>query len=196
MNPEIWAAFALASLLVLVIPGPTILLVAAQSLAHGMRGAWATILGVALGDLVAISLALVGLGGLLAASAELFVLVKWAGALYLLWMGIKLWRRHDAAQPLPPAPRRLFRDAFAVTVANPKSIGFFVAFLPQFIDAGRAWGPQAGLMAATFVTLAAINALAYAALAARLQGRLNVGLMRKSGGAVLMGAGLYTLLRK
>lgn len=196
MDPEVWAAFALASLLVLVIPGPTILLVAAQSLAHGMRGAWATILGVALGDLMAISLALFGLGSLLAASAELFVLVKWAGALYLLWMGARMWRSHQAAQPLPPAPRRLFRDAFAVTVANPKSIGFFVAFLPQFIDTGRAWGLQAGLIATTFVTLAAINALTYAALAARLQGRLNVGLMRKSGGAVLMGAGLYTLLRK
>lgn len=196
MNPDVWAAFALASTLVLVIPGPTILLVCAQSLAHGLRGAWATILGVALGDLVAISLALFGLGSLLAASAELFVLVKWAGALYLLWMGARMWRSHQAAQPLPPAPRRLFRDAFAVTVANPKSIGFFVAFLPQFMDAGRDWAPQAATMAASFVALAALNAFAYAVLAARLQGRLPVRKMRQAGGAVLIGAGLYTLLRK
>ncbi|OJX75204.1 LysE family translocator [Magnetospirillum sp. 64-120] len=196
MSPESWAAFALASVLVLVIPGPTILLVVAQSLAHGLRAAWATILGVALGDLVAISLALVGLGSLLAASASLFMAVKWGGALYLLWMGVRMWRRHDTAQPLPPAPRHMFRDAFAVTVANPKSIGFFVAFLPQFMDDGRTWAPQAAAMAATFVGLAAVNALGYAVLASRLQGRLQLGGLRKTGGAVLVGAGLYTLVRK
>jgi len=196
MNPEIWAAFALASALVLVIPGPTILLVTAQSLAHGMRGAWATVLGVALGDLMAICVALLGLGSLLAASAQLFVAVKWAGALYLLWMGVRMWRRHDTAQPLPPAPRRMFRDAFAVTVANPKSIGFFVAFLPQFMDDGQAWAPQAATMAATFVGLATVNALAYAVLASRLQGRLRLSGLRKTGGAMLVGAGLYTLVRK
>ncbi|MGE4279664.1 MAG: LysE family translocator [Magnetospirillum sp.] len=196
MSLDVWTAFALASVLVLVIPGPTILLVTAQSLAHGLRGAWATVAGVALGDLVAITLALFGLGSLLAASAELFTVLKWAGAVYLLWMGGKMWRSHSPAQPLPPAPRRMFRDAFAVTVANPKSIGFFVAFLPQFIDAERAWPPQAAIMAATFVALAAINAFAYAVLAARLQGRLPVRRMRQAGGAVLIAAGLYTLVRK
>lgn len=196
MSWEVWAAFVLASVLVLVIPGPTILLVCAQSLAHGMRGAWATVAGVALGDLVAITLALCGLGGLLAASAELFTMLKWGGAVYLLWMGVRMWRRHDTPQPLPPAPRRMFRDAFAVTVANPKSIGFFIAFLPQFLDAGRPWAPQAAILAATFVALAALNAFGYAILAARLQGRLPVRRMRQAGGAVLVAAGLYTVLRK
>lgn len=196
MPLETWIAFALASALMLVVPGPTVLLVAAQSLAHGRRHAWATVAGVAAGDLVAISLALAGLGALLAASAALFTLLKWLGAAYLVWMGIALWRRADTPAPLPAAPRRLFADAFAVTVANPKSIGFFVAFLPQFMAADRPLAPQAATMAATFVTLAALNATAYALLAARLKTRLRLGLLRRAGGAVLVGAGLFTLMRK
>src|SRR5689334_22740796 len=92
MNPENWAAFALASLALLLIPGPTILLVIGQSLGAGRRNALPLVAGVAAGDLTAMTLSLAGLGAVLAASALLFTMLKWAGAAYLVWLGIRLWR--------------------------------------------------------------------------------------------------------
>ncbi|MBK1662562.1 LysE family translocator [Paracraurococcus ruber] len=206
MALETWTAFALASLALLLIPGPTILLVIGQSLGAGRqgsrwRGAWRDALplvgGVALGDLTAMSLSLAGLGALLAASATLFTLLKWAGAAYLVYLGIRLWRAPaDAGAAPPPGPRRACRDAYVVTALNPKSIAFFVAFAPQFLDPARPFLPQAALLVATFVGLAALNAMAYALLAGRLSGAVARPAVRRGlnrlGGAMLVGAGLAT----
>ncbi|MCO6417635.1 LysE family translocator [Siccirubricoccus sp. KC 17139] len=197
MALDTWAAFLAASTLLLLIPGPTILLVIGQSLGGGRRAALPLVAGVALGDLAAMSLSLAGLGALLAASATLFTALKWAGAAYLLWLGVKLWRAPVAAAAPPAAPpRRAFRDAYLVTALNPKSIAFFVAFVPQFLDATAPWLPQAAIMVASFVVLAALNALGYALLAGRLSAAIaRPGLRRginRLGGSMLIGAGLAT----
>lgn len=201
MDASTWLAFVAAALVMLLIPGPTILLVIGQSLGGGARVALPLVAGVALGDLTAITLSLAGLGALLAASAELFTLVKWAGAAYLVWLGIGMWRakvEEGAAPPLPP--RRALREAWLVTALNPKGIVFFVAFVPQFIDAARPFLPQAAVLVATFVTLAALNAGAYALLAARLAGAVRRPatrrLLNRAGGTVLVGAGLAVALRR
>jgi threonine/homoserine/homoserine lactone efflux protein len=121
--------------------------------------------------------------------------LKWAGAAYLVWLGVKLWRAPASAPPALPA-RRAFRDAFVVTVLNPKSIGFFVAFIPQFLDASRPYHPQALLMLLTFVGLGAVNVTMYALLAARLgEGVRRPGVrvwFNRAGGTALIGAGLAT----
>jgi threonine/homoserine/homoserine lactone efflux protein len=207
MPLELWLAFAAASAVLLIIPGPTILTVISYSMAHGRRANLPLVLAVALGDSTSLALSLLGLGALLATSALWFTLVKWAGGLYLLYLGIKLLRAgvgSSAAQPAPdavPASRwRLFANTYLVTALNPKGIVFFVAFLPQFIDSSAPVAPQLWLLAATFVVLAVCNASLYAVFAAsarrllgsaRAQRRFNI-----LGGSLLAGAGVWALLAR
>lgn len=197
MAIDTWLAFLAATMVMLAIPGPTILLVIGQSLGAGRRAALPLVAGVALGDLTAMTLSLAGLGALLAASATLFTVLKFAGAAYLLWLGAKLWRAPVEEGAMPPVTaRRAMRDAYVVTALNPKSIAFFVAFVPMFVDAGSPFLPQAVALVATFVTLAAANAGIYALLASRLSGAVRRPAVRRAfnrgGGAVLIGAGLAT----
>jgi threonine/homoserine/homoserine lactone efflux protein len=201
MDLALWLAFVATAIAMLVIPGPTILLVVGQSLGGGARNALPMVAGVALGDLTAMSLSLAGLGALLAASAAAFTLLKWAGAAYLVWLGIRLWRAPVTADAAPPLDaRRAMRDACVFTALNPKSIVFFVAFVPQFLDLARPFLPQAVVLVATFVTLAALNAGLYALLAARLSGAERLPWLRRAfnraGGAMLMGAGVAVALRR
>ncbi|MEL6226496.1 MAG: LysE family translocator, partial [Pseudomonadota bacterium] len=142
---ETWIAFAAASALLLAMPGPTVLLVVSYALGHGWRAALPSVVGVTLGDLVAMSVSMAGLGALLLASADLYTALRWLGAAYLVYLGIQLWRaRTDSdadggglASRDALRQRDMFRNAFAVTVLNPKAIVFFVAFVPQFLDPGR-----------------------------------------------------------
>jgi threonine/homoserine/homoserine lactone efflux protein len=194
---DTWFAFVAATVVMLAIPGPTILLVIGQSLGAGRRSALPLVAGVALGDLTAMTLSLAGLGALLATSATLFTVLKFAGAAYLVWLGVKLWRAPvEATATAPVSARRAMRDAYVVTALNPKGIAFFVAFVPLFVDAGSAFLPQAVVLVATFVLLAAVNAAIYALLAARLSGAVRRPGVRRAfnrcGGTVLVGAGLAT----
>jgi threonine/homoserine/homoserine lactone efflux protein len=197
---ESWTAFAAASLVLLAIPGPTVTLVVSYAMSEGRFAAAAIALGVALGDLAAMSLSLLGLGAALTASAALFSIVKWIGALYLVWLGWRLWRAPvgtDGAIAQPPVRslRRMAAHAFAVTLFNPKSLVFFVAFAPQFIDATRPYGAQATVMIVTFVALAFANALVYGLAAARARRALarpaTARLVNRLGGGALMGAGFF-----
>lgn len=197
MAVDTWLTFLAATAVMLAIPGPTILLVIGQSLGAGRRAALPLVAGVALGDLTAMTLSLAGLGALLAASATLFTVLKFAGAAYLVWLGVKLWRAPVEQGAMPPVTaRRAMRDAYVVTALNPKSIAFFVAFVPLFVDAGSPFLPQAVVLVASFVTLAAVNAAIYALLAARLSGAVRRPAVRRAfnrcGGSVLVGAGLAT----
>jgi homoserine/homoserine lactone efflux protein len=193
-----WLAFVAASAVLLAIPGPTVLLVISYALGHGRRSASSTVAGVALGDFTAMTASMLGLGALLATSAALFTVLKWVGAAYLVYLGIKLWcapvaeAAVDAAAPIA-RPGRIFLHAYAVTALNPKSIVFFIAFLPQFLDGARAVLPQLVIFEASFLALATLNALTYALLASaarrtirepRVQRAVN-----RTGGTLLIGAG-------
>ena len=171
MSLETWAAFVAASAVLLVIPGPTILLVVSYALGRGWKVAAPVATGVALGDLTAMTLSMLGVGALLAGSATLFTVLKWLGAAYLVWLGVKLWRAGGAldaeARTDAVAAPRMLAHAWLVTTLNPKSIVFFVAFLPQFLDPARDFWTQMAIFEATFVTLAFANAFGYALLAAR-----------------------------
>ena len=201
MTAETWLLFVAASALVLAIPGPTVLLVVSHALAGGASSGWRTVPGVALGDAVAITVSILGLGALLATSAALFTLLKWLGALYLIALGIRLWRAPaaDAREALVArdrAQRSATWQAFAVTVLNPKSIAFFVAFLPQFVAADAPAWPQLVILALTFVILATLNATLYAVVAGTFRARLQRLTTRRAGnrigGAVLIGAGIVS----
>ena len=205
MAIETWFAFTAAAVVLLVIPGPTILTVISYSIAHGRRANVPLVAAVALGDSTALFLSLVGLGGLLATSAFLFMLVKWVGGLYLVFLGIKLFRSGvampiAAAVPSTDSKRKLFLNTYAVTALNPKGIIFFVAFVPQFIRTEGNVAAQLWVLAATFVVLATINATLYAVFAASARKFLAGGHAQRAfntvGGSLLVGAGTWALLAK
>lgn len=203
---DLWLTFVAASTALLLIPGPTIVLVLSYALTQGRKVALATAAGVALGDLIAMTASLLGLGALVLASATAFTVLKWAGAAYLLWLGLKMLRSaktadlgalaKDSAMPA----RGVFGHAAIVTALNPKGIGFFIAFVPQFITPSAPMLPQFAILIATFVSLAALNALAYALLADKMRSRLARPAMMRNltrlGGVTLMGMGLLTATLK
>jgi len=202
---ESWLAFVGASAVLLLIPGPTILTVISYSMAHGRRANVPLIAAVALGDSTALALSLLGLGALLAASAFWFTAVKLVGGLYLLYLGIKLLRAGiSPVQALAPAaPQsywRLFANTYLVTALNPKGIVFFVAFLPQFIDASAPVHHQMWILAATFVALATINATLYTLFAASASSALSSPRTQRgfnlAGGSLLSAAGVWALLAR
>lgn len=198
---DLWLTFAAASLALLLIPGPTVLLVLSYALSKGRSVAIASAAGVALGDLVAMTASLLGLGALVLASATLFVALKWVGAAYLIYLGFKLIRSAPAGGlEIPEAETitasRVFGHTAAVTALNPKSIAFFIAFVPQFIQPDAALLPQFSILITTFVTLAALNALAYALAADRLRRVIArpaiIAWITRAGGAALITMGILT----
>ncbi|WP_114813951.1 LysE family translocator [Paraburkholderia kururiensis] len=210
-----WLPFAVASAILVAIPGPTVLLVISYALGHGRRYALATTAGVALGDLTSMTASMLGLGVVLAASATLFTALKWVGAAYLVYLGVKLWRAPTtsaaAAQngtptedDMPAAAEtrtgHIFAHAYAVTALNPKSIIFFVAFVPQFLDAHAPTWPQIVILEATFVALATANAFAYAMLASAARSAIRSAQVQRAvnrtGGTLLIGAGLLAAVWK
>lgn len=202
MPIELWIAFVLASCVLLIIPGPTILTVISYSMAHGKRANIPLVAAVALGDSTALILSIAGLGALLATSAWLFTAVKWVGGLYLIYLGISLMRSKPTVQSAQVAGDlgstwQLFWKTWLVTALNPKGIIFFVAFLPQFVDLSVAATPQLWILSVTFVLLATLNATLYAVFAAsarslisspKAQRRFNLG-----GGGLLSVAGVWAL---
>ena len=207
MDLSVWMTFVAATVVLLIIPGPTIVLVLTYALTQGRRVAVASAAGVALGDFVAMTASLLGLGALVLASATLFTALKWVGAAYLVWMGIGMIRGAGSTKAIQieGAPqlsaRAVFRNACVVTALNPKGIVFFIAFVPQFIRPEAALLPQFSILIATFVGLAAINVMIYALLADRLRSTIRkpavLAWMTRAGGAVLIGMGVLTAtLRK
>lgn len=201
MTFEHWLAFTAASAIMLAIPGPTVLLVVSYALGHGRKSALATVAGVTLGDFTAMTASMLGLGALLAASAALFTGLKWIGAAYLVYLGYKLWRapvgsiEADVAPDINP--KRMLLHAYAVTALNPKSIVFFIAFVPQFLVASAPLLPQMLLFEATFLVLAAANALLYALAASAARSTIRKPMVQRIvnriGGSLLIGAGLVAV---
>ncbi len=201
MNIESFLPFVLATTLILIMPGPTIILVISQAVAHGRKSVVPLVTGVLLGDFTAMTLSLLGLGALLSTSAALFGVFKWIGALYLIYLGIKLWKSDPKEQSAQgrakkTSARSLFRSSFIVTALNPKGIAFFVAFLPQFINPTLPVLPQLTLLGGTFLFLAVLNAGMYAMFAGQLSEHIKKENVRKwfnrCGGGALISAGIIT----
>jgi len=200
---QLWLAFAAAAAVVIAIPGPTTLMVTGHAMSSGTRVALASLLGVALGDFTAIACSVLGLGAVLAASAEAFTILKWIGAAYLVYLGIRLWRA--PAVPMGTAAaatggrrsiRRAIAESFSVTLLNPKGLLFFAAFLPQFIDPHLPTLPQVVVLALTFEVLAASSLAIYVFMTARARHMMDspraIKIMNRAGGTMLIGAGLLT----
>ena len=200
------ALFALAALALIVVPGPAVLYVVAQSIDRGRLAGFVSALGVAVGGLVHVTAAAVGLSAILVSSATAFTVVKLVGAAYLVGLGlVTLLRRREAAADAPPPARRLrrtFGQGVVVNVLNPKTALFFLAFLPQFVDrdAGSV-AVQILVLGLLFVVLAVVSdglwALAAGTASERLRGnRRFLAVQRWVSGSVFVGLGTLTAVAK
>lgn len=201
MAIEVWLAFAVTSAVLLSIPGPTVMLIISYIVGKGPKTAWATAPGVVLGDFTSMTISLAGAGALLAASATLFTAMKLIGAAYLVWLGVKLWRTKPDLLGINTVSsaqdnRKMFWNSYFVTTLNPKSIVFFVAFVPQFVDVSKPLFTQFAILEATFLTLAGLNIIIWALLVGKMRNLFShpkiLSRLNKAGGGFLIGAGLVT----
>src|SRR5215212_2383585 len=200
-TPGTLAVFAAACLALLLVPGPAVLYVVAQSAGQGRRVGLASVAGIHLGTLVHVAAAAIGLSAVIVASATAFAVVKYAGAAYLVYLGVRrLLDRTpvDVAYRREPL-RRAFLRGIVVNVLNPKTALFFLAFLPQFVDADRGdvWF-QVLTLGLVFVGLGLVSDSAYAVAAGSLGGvlRRRRGLLRYGSGTVYVGLGAITALAR
>jgi threonine/homoserine/homoserine lactone efflux protein len=194
-------AFLAAAVVLVIMPGPTVLFVVGRSLALGRRGGLLSVLGNALGILPIIVAVSFGVGALVAESVVVFTVLKFAGAAYLVYLGVQAIRHRRAAAVAVQAgtqhrsTRRLLGEGFVVGISNPKTIAFFVAVLPQFVAPDAGWVPgQMLLLGGIFVTLALISdgAWAFAAGSARdwfARSPKRVERLGATGGVMMIGLG-------
>ena len=171
MSLETWGVFVLTETALCVTPGPAVLLVVSQALSRGgAASVWAAT-GILGANTLYFALSATGLGAVLLASYELFSLVRWLGAAYLIWLGVRMFvgRRHAAARATDhdARGRRAGVNGFVLQAANPKALLFFVALLPQFIDPARDVTTQVLVLGVTSVMIELVVLLAYGAAAGR-----------------------------
>ena len=198
--------FAAAALALIVVPGPAVLYIVAQTIDRGRLAGVVSALGVATGGLVHVTAAAIGLSSLLVSSASAFNVVKYAGAAYLIGLGLwTLLRRRDEAASAAPKERKLSRrywQGVVVNVLNPKTALFFFAFLPQFVDPDKGSAAlQIGVLGLLFVVLAVLSdtlwALAAGTASERLRGnRRFLAVQRYVSGSVFVGLGALTAAAK
>ncbi len=199
---ETWLAYTLACAVVVLIPGPNIVLTVNYAIRHGKRSGLATVPGVTLGAFVAMAVSLAGAGAVLATSAFLFSLLKIAGAAYLIWLAWSLWRApvaSDAEAPEIGAElplRKLFWQSFLISVLNPKGPAFYVAFVPQFLDPAAPLFQQFVILIVTFLGVATINSLLWLGFASSMRVQFQkpraLRLLNRAGASCLFLAGLFT----
>ena len=195
---ETWLAYTLVTATFLLIPGPTILLVISYSLIRGRQSVFALLLGVVLGDVVAMIFSFIGVGLLLQTVTIVFQFLKWVGAAYLISLGIRMWRSDSESIELSEnidneAWHAIMANTFVVTALNPKSIVFFLAFLPQFINSEKPFITQSLILGSTFLILAIISVLFYSLLASFTGQQLRISHIHRwtnrIGGFLLICAG-------
>jgi len=199
MTIEILLTFIIAVIVFCIIPGPTVILVIGQALSHGKKSVIPLVAGVLVGDFIAMSLSLLGLGVILATSATLFFILKWFGVSYLIYLGIKTFRENPTDFKIENnnfSQKNMFQSAFLVTALNPKDIMFFVAFLPQFVSSQSPALPQLIILMFTFLFIVALNISFYTVFAGKISHKIQNYQARKRlnriGGSSLIGAGLIT----
>ena len=196
MSLSVYIAFLLATVVVVVVPGPTNTLIVANSVRHGRRAGLLNVAGTQIGLAATVGLVLLGLTSLIAAMGAWFDWVRLAGAAYLIWLGWKLLTDSGAQEnAVPRIPRGGFVvQGMTVELSNPKTLLFFGAFFPQFMDMHRNHTAQVLIMGATAMAVAALSDSIYALLAARTAKLLTAKrarLMSRVSGSVLIGGGLW-----
>jgi homoserine/homoserine lactone efflux protein len=198
MNWHLFAGFLLITIVLLLTPGPIVTLVISTAATRGVRAGLVTVAGTSTGNALLLAAIALGLNWVLGHAVYLFELLRWAGAAYLIWLGVRAWRQAGPPPPLTPADHVHFWRGFLVALSNPKTLAFFTAFLPQFVDPARPAARQLAVMCVVTVVLAALTDSCWAiasglgrtwfsgAARARLLGRLS--------GLTLIGGGIWLSL--
>jgi len=203
MELHVYLAFVAATAVMIAMPGPSVVLTVAHSLSFGWRSALYTVAGATVGIAVQLIVAAIGLSSLLYVVAEAFEWIRWIGAAYLVYLGIKLWR--SAGEPVTfesseASKGNLFVQGLVTTIPNPKSLIFIAAFLPQFVDATRPAGMQFAIIMSTFLIITFAVTSVWALLAGNARGYLNQkrlfqSAIRTTGGLMIV-AGLGLALSR
>ena len=202
MSVELYLAYVAACVALVIVPGPTVTLIVANSLRHGTRAGLLNVAGTQLGFAVMIGVVLAGLASLIAAMGWWFVLVRLAGAAYLVWLGVKLLRSPGVLTALQDAPKPrggFFLQGFFVLMSNPKALVLFGALFPQFIDPNSDYGTQVVVLGITAMATALVFDSAYAILAGNARAVLSqrrAQLISRASGLCLIGGGVWLALTR
>jgi threonine/homoserine/homoserine lactone efflux protein len=203
MSLQLYLAFVVACIALALLPGPMVTLVIANGLRHGTRAALTNIAGAQLGLAIVIGIVAIGLTSLMATMGYWFDWVRFAGAAYLVWLGIKLFRSPVSAVDIeepPPTPRGgFFLQGLLVLLSNPKVLVFFGAFIPQFVDMSRDHVPQVALLGVTFMVTAGLTDAVYGLLAGRARlffSARRTRLLSRISGGFMIGGGIWLALTR
>jgi threonine/homoserine/homoserine lactone efflux protein len=202
VSPQLYAAFVGAAVVLILIPGPNVALIVANSVAHGSRYGLTTVAGTSSAMVVQLALTVLGMTTLLGALANGFEALRWIGVAYLAYLGIKAWRAPavDLTKVRPQARslRAIYWRGFLVSLTNPKTLLFYGAFLPQFVTPDASLTAPLMLLSTTFLVVAIVLDGAWALLAARFGAALAVNgrLRNRLTGALLLGAGVGLALAR
>jgi len=200
MNWDLFAAFLVITVILFITPGPIVTLVIATGARHGVRAALATVAGTSLGNAVLLTAIAFGLNWVLQNAVELFELLRWVGAAYLIWLGVQAWRHAGTASMAMAGGGVNFSRGVVVALTNPKTIAFFTAFLPQFVDPALPAAMQLTVMCTVSALLGALMDSGWA-IASGLgrawfikpeRGRL----LNRIAGVVLIGGGIWLSLAR
>ncbi len=204
MNWELYLAFCLATGILIIIPGPAVSMIVANSLSHGVRAALITVAGSSCALSLQLTVVAFGMTSIMVFLAESFEVLRWIGVAYLLYLGIKSWRARamtlEELETLYVPPRKLFFQGLFVNSTNPKTLFFNAAFFPQFLDPSLPIAPQLVLLCSSFLIIATVLDSGYAVLAGRLRHTLRskrAALIRnRVTGTLLAGAGIGLALAR
>ena len=202
MTFEIYIAYIVACFVIALVPGPTVTVIVANSLAHGSRAGLLNVAGTQLGLALMMAILVVGLSSVIAAMGWLFDWLRWAGAAYLVWLGWKLLRAPEAMVDIQKSsvPKGGFLlQGFLVLMANPKALLWFGAFIPQFIDPTGNYVGQIVVLGVTAMTVALVSDGAYAVVTGRASAMLSrkrVRLVSRLSGGFLIGGGIWLALTR
>jgi threonine/homoserine/homoserine lactone efflux protein len=201
MNIGLFAAFVLISFVLVVTPGPIVTLIITTGATRGIRAALTTVGGTTLGNALLLTAIGFGLNWVVGHAIILFEILRWGGAAYLIWLGVQTWRHAGNEQAVAPPRRHVhFIRGALVAVSNPKTIAFFTAFLPQFIDPGLPAGPQLAAMCCVTVLLAVATDTSWAVASglgrAWFMRPARAKLLGRVSGSALIGGGIWLSLAR
>jgi homoserine/homoserine lactone efflux protein len=201
MNWHLFAGFVAITIVLILVPGPIVTLIVSTGATKGLRAALVTVAGTSLGNAALLAAIALGLNWVLLHATYLFELLRWFGAAYLIWLGVRVWRSGGRSVAIPAAGNRVhFWRGLLVALSNPKTLAFFTAFLPQFVDPTRPAARQLAVMCAFAVLLAALSDSCWA-VASGL-GRTwflkpaRAQFLRRACGLTLVGGGTWLLLTR
>ena len=200
MNWHLFAGFLLITVVLLLTPGPIVTLVISTSATRGVRAGLVTVAGTSTGNAVLLAAIALGVSWVLGHAVYLFELLRWAGAAYLIWLGVRAWRNAGRPHPLTTGNHVQFWRGFLVALSNPKTLAFFTAFLPQFVDPARPAARQLAVMCVVTTLLAALSDSCWAVASglgrAWFVRPARARLLGRASGLTLIGGGIWLSLAR